>query len=68
MTVEDSYLCGYLKIKGLTEVSFESRSNVAKLTFILSDTKHKLVRAFSPVQASRNWFLLAQFRLNCDKD
>lgn len=49
MTVEDSYLCGYLKIKGLTEVSIESRSNVAKLTFILSDTKHKLVRTFSPV-------------------
>ncbi len=36
VTVEDSYLCGYLKIKGLTEVSFETRSDVVGLTFILS--------------------------------
>lgn len=48
VTVEDSYLCGYLKIKGLTEVRFETRSNVAKLTFILSDTKYKLVLTFRP--------------------
>lgn len=26
MTVEDAYLCGYLKIKGLTEVQCETRS------------------------------------------
>lgn len=33
MTVEDSYLCGYLKIKGLTEVRFETRSDIVRLTF-----------------------------------
>lgn len=45
MTVEDSYLCGYLKIKGLTEVSFETRSEIVRLTFILPVTKLKLVSA-----------------------
>lgn len=34
VTVEDSYLCGYLKIKGLTEVSFETRSDIVRLTFL----------------------------------
>lgn len=35
--MEDSYLCGYLKIKGLTEVNFKTRSDTVGLT------KHRLV-------------------------
>lgn len=30
--MEDSYLCGYLKIKGLTEVNFKTRSDIVRLT------------------------------------
>lgn len=50
VTVEDSYLCGYLKIKGLTEVSFKTRPDLVRLTFILST----------------NWFLeLNEWELVC---
>ena len=30
--MEESYLCGYLKIKGLTEVNFETRSDIIRVT------------------------------------
>lgn len=32
VSMEDSYLCGYLKIKGLTEVNFKTRSDIVRLT------------------------------------
>lgn len=56
VTVEDSYLCGYLKIKGLTEVSCETGSNVVTLTFI------------PPQRLRMNWSPLAWRCLNSDKD
>lgn len=43
VTVEDSYLCGYLKINGLTEVSLPATSWVVRLTFILLKSFHWLV-------------------------
>lgn len=43
VTVEDSYLCGYLKINGLTEVSLQATSWVVRLTFILLKSIHWLV-------------------------
>lgn len=39
VSMEESYLCGYLKIKGLTEVNFETRSDIIRLT------KRRLVRS-----------------------
>ncbi|XP_037834773.1 glucose-induced degradation protein 4 homolog isoform X1 [Kryptolebias marmoratus] len=45
VTMADSYLCGYLKIKGLTEVSPAAGSGVGRLTFVLSENEHKLVAA-----------------------
>lgn len=36
VSMEDSYLCGYLKIKGLTEVNFKTRSDIRP-------TKYRLV-------------------------
>lgn len=38
VTVEDSYLCGYLKIKGLTEVKFETRSRGGPSFHLLSQS------------------------------
>lgn len=32
VSMEESYLCGYLKIKGLTEVNFETRSDIISLS------------------------------------
>lgn len=45
VTVEDSYLCGYLKINGLTEVSLQATSWVVRLIFILLKSIHWLVSA-----------------------